>query len=170
MRKVILPVSIALVLLIAGCSTGTTGSGVAVARTGELAPDFQLKNLDGQNISLSDFRGKPVALNFWATWCGWCRVEMPYLQQVLEEWSDEGLVLLTIDVGESASKVRQFMQNNNFSLPVLLDTRQVVAQKYNITSYPSTFFINKDGIIQEKKIGAFLDKEQIEHYLNQIIP
>ena len=108
-------------------------------------------------------------LNFWATWCPPCRYEMPFLQEIYEEWSDKGLVLLTVDIGESSATVSDFMQDNRLSLPVLLDTSQVVAQRYNITAIPTTFFIDKDGIIQEKKIGAFTGKESIELYLGQII-
>ena len=161
--RTLMLVILALVLLLAGCSPGG-------ARVGEPAPDFELQNLDGQIVTLSDLRGKPVLINFWATWCGYCRYEMPYLQQVHEEWLNKGLVLLTIDVGESKAKVANFMQRYNLSLPVLLDTRQVVAKKYNITGYPTTFFIGKDGIIQEKVVGAFPNKEVIEQYLSKIIP
>jgi thiol-disulfide isomerase/thioredoxin len=95
---------------------------------------------------------------------------MPYLEQIYEEWSDKGLVMLAVDVGESASQVRQYMQSNTISLLVLLDTSQVVTQTYNITGYPTTFFIDKDGIIQEKVVGAFQDKESIEQCLSKIIP
>ena len=165
--RALMLIILALLLLLAGCLPGSepVGSGV-----GESAPDFELQNLDGQVVSLSELRGKPVLINFWATWCPSCRSQMPYLEQIYQEWSNKGLVLLTIDVGESASRVRQFMQSNNLSLPVLLDTRQVVARKYNIMGYPTTFFIDKDGIIQEKVVGAFPDKESIERYLNKIIP
>lgn len=165
--RAILLVILTLVLLLAGCSAG---SGPLVARVGEPAPDFQLQDLDGQTISLRDLRGKPVLINFWATWCRPCVFEMPYLQQIYEEWSGEGLVLLTINIGESPSKVEKFLETYNLSLPVLLDTKKNVARKYNITGYPTTFFIDKDGIIQEKIVGAFPSKGAIEKYLSQIIP
>ena len=156
-----------LVLLVTGCSDSSEQS---VAQLGQPAPDFELQNLEGQTVSLSDFRGKTVLLNFWATWCPPCRGEMPYLQQVHEEWSDSGVVLLAVDVGESPATVRQFMQDDNLSLPVLLDTRGSVAARYDIPGYPTTFFIDTDGVIQGRIIGPFPSKMAIENCLSQIIP
>lgn len=138
-------------------------------QVGNLAPDFELQELDGKTISLRGLRGKPVLLNFWATWCHWCRVEMPFLEELYEEWSENGLVMLAIDVGESASTVERFLESNNVSLLVLLDASAVVAKKYNIRGYPTTYFVDKDGIIQGIKIGAFLDKESLEEYRRKII-
>ncbi len=82
---------------------------------------------------------------------------MPYIQEIYEdkEWSDKGLVILAVDIEESSSKVEEFMQSNSLSFAVLLDTKQDVAQRYNITGIPTTFFIDKDGIIQEKASSAF---------------
>ena len=151
------------VLLVAGCSA--QGSQV-----GELAPDFQLSNLEGQSISLSDFRGKPVLINFWASWCGPCRYEMPFIQEVYEEWSASGLVVLAINKGESLSTAKDFMQSYNLSFPALLDINQDVALEYNIRGIPATFFIDKDGIIQAIKVGPFLSKAEIENSLSKIIP
>ncbi len=165
--RMILLIILALVLLLAGCSAGSESTGTQV---GERAPDFQLQSLNGQTISLSDLRGEPVLLNFWATWCGPCVSEMPHLEQIYQEWSNKGLVLWTIDIGESSSQAQGFMQYYNLSLPVLLDTQQRVAQKYSIMGIPSTFFIDKDGIIQGKKVGAFLSEEEIEQYLREIMP
>jgi peroxiredoxin len=150
-------------LLVAGCSA--QGSQV-----GELAPDFQLPNLEGQSISLSDFRGKPVLVNFWASWCLPCRYEMPFIQEVYEEWSASGLVVLAINQGESLSTAKDFMQSGNYSFPVLLDISQHVALEYNIRGIPATFFIDKDGIIQATKVGPFLSKAEIEMRLSEIIP
>jgi len=95
---------------------------------------------------------------------------MPYLQQVYEEWSDKRLVVLAINIGESPSKVKKFLQTHNLSLPVLLDTEENAARKYNITGIPATFFIDSDGIIQQKIIGAFPNKGAIEKHLNTIMP
>ncbi len=134
-----------------------------------LAPDFQLPNLEGQTISLSDLKGKPVLLNFWSTRCNPCVAEMPYLQEIYDEWSGKGLMLLAINGGESSSTVKGFMQNHNLSLPVLLDTELVAFQRYNIVGIPTTFFIDKDGVIQEKIIGAFPNKAEIEKRLSKIV-
>ncbi|MFC1950340.1 TlpA family protein disulfide reductase [Chloroflexota bacterium] len=137
---------------------------------GKQAPNFQLQELDGQIVSLRDFLGKPVLINFWATWCSPCRSEMPYLQELYEEWSAKGLVVLTINSGESHSQVKQFMESQHLSLPVLLDTKQDVVLEYSIQYLPTTFFIDKDGIIQEKTIGAFPNKAAIEKDLDKIMP
>ena len=153
-------------LLITGCSAGSEPT----ATVGKAAPDFELQNLEGQSISLNDLKGKPVLINFWATWCGPCVFEMPYLQEIHDEWSGKGLMVLAINRGESSSKVEQFLQSNNLSLPVLLDTKLDVFRRYNIRSIPTTFFIDKDGIIQVKVIGAFPNKEAIENRLSKIMP
>lgn len=153
-------------LLITGCAIGSEPP----ATVGKAAPSFQLQNLDGQSISLSDLKGKPVLVNFWATWCRPCVSEMPYMQEIYDEWSGRGLILLAINIGESSSEVEQFLQNHNLSLPVLLDTKKVVAQQYNIQYIPTTFFIDKDGIIQVKVIGAFPNKATIESRLSEIMP
>jgi peroxiredoxin len=152
-----------LVLLIAGCSS-------SAPRVGKMAPDFRLPNIEGQAISLSDFQGKPVFLNFWATWCGPCRYEMPLIQAMFKESSDTGLVILAVDVGEDPSRVKDYLQSGNFSFPVLLDTNQNVALEYNVRGLPTTFLIDKDGIIQEVKVGAFLNMLEINKSVAKIIP
>lgn len=171
MNKV-LKIVILLILLVSGLIWGGcfSDSEPPVAVTGKLAPDFQLRSRDGQSVSLSDFRGKPVLINFWTTWCPPCRAEMPYLQEIYDDWSGRGLVVLTVNVGESPSKVREFMQAYNLSLPMLLDTEGATVQKYTISAIPITFFIDKDGIIQAKIIGAFPSKEAIEKTLVKIMP
>ena len=175
--RVILPVILTLVLLVTACSAGSEPldgesptAPVEGTQVGNLAPDFQLQNLDGQTVSLSELRGKPVLINFWATWCGYCIDEMPFIQEIYEEWSDQGLKVLAINKGESSSTVAAFMRSYSLPFTVLLDTKQDVAQRYNITGIPTTFFIDKDGIIQEKVIGAFQNKTQIENRLSKIIP
>ena len=153
-------------LLITGCTAGPE----PIATVGKPAPDFQLQNLDGQSITLSKLKDKPVLINFWATWCRPCVSEMPYLQEIYNEWSDTELVVLAINMGDSPQAVEQFLQEHNLSLPVLLDTKKVVAPKYGIKYIPTTFFIDKNGIVQEKIIGAFPNKEAIENRLDKIMP
>ncbi len=154
-------------LVLAGCSSG---NGPSTTEEGIPAPDFQLKDLNGQSVSLSDFRGRPVLLNFWATWCPPCRYELPFLQEIYDEWSGRELVLLTIDVGENPASVRDFVANNNLTLPVLLDTNRSVAQKYAVTAYPTTFFIDREGMVKQKIIGAFPSKEALAKKLLIIMP
>jgi len=157
-------------LLIVGCSTSApTPTPAPAPQVGKPAPDFQLPNLEGQSISLSDFRGKPVLLNFWATWCSPCRFEMPFIQDIFEESSDTGLVILAVDIGETPSRVRDFIQSGNFSFPVLLDTSQDVALEYNVRGIPSTFLIDKNGIIQAIRVGAFPSMVEIKKSLDKII-
>ena len=162
----ILTTVLASVLLLTSCGTG---SNPPTASVGKQAPDFQLPNLEGETASLNDFKGKPILLNFWASWCGPCRYEMPYMQDIYEEWPDNELVLMTINLGDSPAKVQEFLQTSNLSLPVLLDSHNEVAKQYAIQYLPTTFFIDKDGVIQEKIVGAFQNKAQIETNLSKII-
>lgn len=149
-------------------SPGTAGENPVVGTNiGNLAPDFHLQSLDGEAVSLSGLRGRPVLLNFWASWCGPCRSEMPFLQEIFDDgkWADEGLAILAVNIGESPVTVKEFLMVNRLSLPVLLDVKQDVAQQYNTRNIPMTFFIGKDGIIRDRVIGAFPDKSEIEKRL-----
>ena len=184
-NKIITVLSIILVvgILTIGCGpqpsttqptlSGNTTPPPAVTEginVGNRAPDFQLQSLDGKTVKLSDFRGKPVLLNFWATWCGPCRSEMPYLQQIHDNSTAQGLVMLAVDAGENATAVQKFMTELNLTLPVLLDTDKAVSKSYSITAIPSTFLIDKNGVIQKKILGAYPDKQAIETSLKTIIP
>jgi thiol-disulfide isomerase/thioredoxin len=133
------------------------------------APVFTFEDAAGSTFSLSDFQGKAVMLNFWTTTCGWCVVEMPFIQQVYDEWPDDDVVILTIDIGESAETVATFLQDNGISLPVLLDREAKVAAQYRIASIPRTFFIDKEGLIQGIRFGALQSPEELEDILNQLV-
>ncbi len=137
---------------------------------GSVAPDFQLQSLDGRTFSLSGVRGKPVLLNFWATWCGPCRQEMPYLQEVYEAYSDKGLVMAVVDIGESKADVETFLRAAGLSLPILLDSQTSVARQYRVAAIPTSFFIDRDGVIKDKKIGAFSGIDEIKIRLLNIMP
>ncbi len=152
-----------------GCSAGE--SPPRGAEIGNLAPDFQLNDLDGQAVALSDFRGRPVLVNFWASWCPPCRAEMPFIQDIYanRKWADEGLVMLALDIGESPPTVREFVKNYGLTFPVLLDTNRDVSLEYRVAAIPTTFLIDRDGIIQEIRIGAFTSKTEIEESLKKVI-
>ena len=152
-------------LVMTGCSGQAQGPEI-----GKLAPDFELSSLDGQVVSLSDFLGKPVFLNFWATWCGPCRFEMPFIQKMYEGLSGEGLVVLAVNVQENPTAVREFVESFGLTFPVLLATNSEVPLAYNIRGIPATFFIDENGIIQDIKIGAFASEVEIASRLNKIMP
>ena len=146
--------------LVSGCSQ-------TVPRDKAAAPDFKLPSLDGQTIPLSALRGRLVLLNFWATWCGPCRSEMPFLQEIHKDpaWQQRNLLILAVNLKESDTVVSKFMADNRLSFTVLLDTRGEAGRLYNISSIPTTYVIGKDGIIKDSRIGAFTSKKQIEQML-----
>ncbi len=125
-----------------------------------IAPDFELESLDGSTIKLSEMRDKNIILNFWATWCGFCVVEMPDLQKLQEAHMND-LLILAVNVGESKEVVQTFMEENNLDLTVLLDTDMNVANTYGLRSFPTTISVNKDGEIIKGYVGM-LTYEQME--------
>lgn len=167
-RKFIV-VIVALLLLFAGssCSIGFR-SGPSVERK---APDFNLRNLAGETVSLKDFYGRPVLLNFWASWCGPCRAEMPFFQEIYEdeEWQKAGLVILAINLQESRDTVAAFLESNGFTFTVLLDSDGEVGLRYNVRGIPATFFIDGEGVIRDMQIGAFTGTAGIEGRLANTI-
>ncbi|MAT96790.1 MAG: cytochrome C biogenesis protein [Anaerolineaceae bacterium] len=131
----------------------------ALAQQGGTVTDFSIGSLAGGNIALSDFAGEVVIMNFWATWCPPCRAEMPGLNRFYETHRDKGLTLLAINEEESAATVRPFIQSNNFTFPVLLDEQGRVAQQYSTRSFPTTFIIDREGIIQHVQTGVISEDE-----------
>ena len=120
-----------------------------------LAPDFTLKDLDGKEVKLSDYRGKIVILNFWAVWCKYCIQEMPDLNTLNEELKKEDdAVIVAVDVQEKPDTVREYLTSNNITLKVLLDEDGSVAEAYGIDRYPATFIVNKDGSLYTYIPGA----------------
>ncbi len=169
---VITVIAVLALLVMAGCSDNTGVDAVPAPLPGNSAPNFQLQSLDGETVSLDGLRGQPVIVNFWATWCGPCRMEMPFIQEVYEDpdWVEQGLVILAVNAGESASEARKFMESNKLSFKVLLDADKEVMMMYNISGIPTTYFIDKDGIIRDVKIGLFKNKAEIDwRILNSIV-
>ena len=112
-----------------------------------LAPDFERPDVNGNPIRLSDLRGAPVVVNFWATWCGPCIVEMPILQSIFEARQDTGLRILAVNLGESASVVRAWGEAQGLTYDLLLDEQQQVAALYYLRGQPSTYVISREGVI-----------------------
>ena len=126
----------------------------AVAQVGFLAPDLTLMGLSGEPVSLEEFRGQPVILNFWASWCGPCRAEMPALEQVTTRYADEGLVVLLVNQGETETIISDFLTEMGLALPVLLDRELNATKLYRVQALPTTFFIDREGRIQDLTIGG----------------
>ena len=169
--KVIVPLA-ALVLVIAGAGIAYsllkdkvdlpdafdgTGSSTAVSSTADTssnsrvkAPDFTVYDADGKEVTLSSLQGKPVVLNFWASWCGPCKSEMPDFQKVYEELGREvtfAMVNLTDGLQETTAKAEAHISSKGYTFPVYFDTDQDAANTYGVYSIPTTYIIDRDGYI-----------------------
>ncbi|WP_240613637.1 TlpA disulfide reductase family protein [Pueribacillus theae] len=132
--------------------------GVAVGlNKGNLAPNFTLQTLQGETVTLSDFRGNNAILNFWASWCPPCRAEMPDMQRYYDKNKDENFTILAVNMTatESSQKgVNQFIEKLGVTFPVVLDINNEATDTYQIMAYPTSYFVDKNGLIQYKVIGA----------------
>jgi len=118
-----------------------------------LPVEIRLKDLNGRPVSLSDFRGKIVFLNFWATWCYACRIEMPDMEKLHQKFKNKDFAMLTVNLQESASQVKQFFKQFNLTFTALLDSSGEVGAHFMITAIPTTFILDKKGIILGKVMG-----------------
>lgn len=134
---------------------------------GQLAPEFSLTGLEGKLHQLEDYRGHLVVLNFWATWCGPCRIEMPLLEQTYARLKLTGLVIIGVNMLEAKSTVQDYVQALNITFPILLASDDSVAKSYGVFGLPMTFFIDSNGILRDKYIGL-LTEEILQHYLDDL--
>jgi peroxiredoxin len=146
-------------------TVGAPQISIAGLGTGNQAPLFELEAADGGMVSLEDYRGQVVLLNFWATWCAPCRIEMPLLQSTFESFKDQGLVILGIDFDEPTDLVASFGDELGLTFPLLLDPGGKVQQQYKVRGYPTTVILDRDGRIQSYHIGV-LTQPQLDGYLN----
>jgi cytochrome c biogenesis protein CcmG, thiol:disulfide interchange protein DsbE len=178
LRSVVLPVLVIVAIVGAvwylqrdddGGGAGEAGTGVVALpaaknptgkdpspEQGRAAPDFVLKTLDGQSVRLSDLRGQVVLINFWATWCGPCRQEVPELVRVYSEQKDRGLTVVAVDLQEADNLVRDFTEEFGMTFPVVLDRSGEVAGAYRVrgAGLPTTIFVDRDGVIRTVKLGG----------------
>ncbi len=154
----------------------TAEAGLAAAdqnsplpEVGDMAPDFTLLDLDGNAVTLSELRGRPVILNFWATWCPPCRLEMPELEETQRAYADDDVVLLTVNQDESAEQVRDFFDELGLTLPAVLDPDGDVGNAYGAFYLPSTVFIDSDGIMTAFHRGI-ISRSQIDGYMLRTLP
>ena len=134
---------------------------------GEPAPQFVLPGPDGELVRLSDFAGQPVWINFWATWCGPCRRELPDIQQLAIEFESDDLVVLAVNLGESSDTATDFWDELGLELRILLDSNEDVAIQYRRLGLPNNFFIDREGVLQGFQLG-FLTEGQMREKLADV--
>ncbi|MEW8390570.1 MAG: TlpA disulfide reductase family protein [Candidatus Thiodiazotropha sp.] len=134
-------------ILVTVCLVFACGDALA-AKAQPMAPDFTLKSREGVNIKLSELRGQVVMVNFWASWCGPCRQEMPLLQQLFERYQSLGFSLLGVNVDEDRAAADKMLKDLPVSFPILYDDRSKVSKEYQVKAMPSTFMVDRDGRIR----------------------
>ncbi len=135
------------------------GMGSRVPAVGTVAEDFRLADLEGNSQSLSQYRGKIVLVNFWATWCKPCIKEMPAMQTVYDKLRDKGFVVLAINELEDEAKVREHIKQHGHTFPVLVDRDNKVANQFGVFGLPVSVFIDEKGIVQEYIKGGLLTEQ-----------
>lgn len=127
--------------------------------------DFELNNLDGQKVKLSDYKGKTVVINFWTTWCPYCVKELPDLQVLNEELkADNKAAFFAVNIQESKDLIQIFLERKALNIPVLLDLSGEVSNKYGVEGIPATFIIGPDGSIVQRFTGT-ITKEEVKQYI-----
>ncbi len=134
-------------LAVAALAVGSSGAGAAVTPSAG-APDFTLPSLDGPNLRLQEQRGRVVMINFWATWCGPCRVEMPHLSKLYEKYRGSGFTVLAVNIDEDPHKAASLAKQLGMRFPVLLDTEKKVSRLYDLSTMPSTVLVDRDGRVR----------------------
>lgn len=150
--------------VLAACTSGPISADEVAPREGAIAPPFSLQNIDGEVVNLADFAGQTVMLNFWATWCAPCRFEMPDIQ---DKFETTDLKVLAINFDESEDLIHPFVDELGLTFPILLDPGAEIQKLYQVRGYPTSVFINGDGIVQIMHIG-FIDESQLDGYLQEL--
>jgi peroxiredoxin len=156
---------------IALSSSSANTTSIPAPQTGFTAPDFTLQALDGKTYTLSELKGNAVLVNLWATWCPPCRAEMPAIEKMYREYKDRGFIVLAVDMThqDDMSKVAPFIQEYGLTFPVLLDETGAAASAYQMRSLPSSYFINRAGVISEVVIGGPMAEALLRTRIEQIL-
>lgn len=134
-----------------------------------VAPDFTVTDINGNKVKLSDFKGKPVVLNFWATWCYYCKVEMPDFNEAYKKYPDVQFLMVnaTGTNGETVESAKAYIEQEKFEFPVFFDTEYAALRTYGVSSFPMTIFIDEEGNIVSSRLGM-LTKEALETELEKL--
>ncbi|ETT40477.1 MULTISPECIES: TlpA family protein disulfide reductase [Paenibacillus] len=159
-----------IVLAIIAIIQSTSVRTEELPKTGYQAPNFSLQALDGQTYSLQSLNGKPVVINFWASWCGPCKIEAPELVRLYDKYKARiEIYAVNVTASDSIEGAKAFAQDFGFQFPVLIDEKGEVAQKYAIRPIPTTLFVNSEGIIIEQVIGL-VDPQTMESKFRRLLP
>jgi peroxiredoxin len=168
MKKVLLTI---LAIVISAALTITACASTSCPEIGKAAPDFTLKTIHGDSLNLNDFQGKPLLINFWAMNCTPCLSEMPLIQSVYDKWSNQGLVVLAINIRDSAPATSKFISAKGFTFAVLIDIGAKVFHSYCLPeAIPVTLLISAEGNLMAKKVGNFRSLDEIESFLLPCMP
>ena len=159
---------VSLAILLSLTSGLAWGMGSRVPAVGTPAEDFALVSLEGKEQRLSQYRGKIVLVNFWATWCKPCTTEMPAMQAVYDKLRDKGFVVLAINELEDDAKVREHIKQHGHTFPVLMDRDNKVANQFGVFGLPVSVFIDEKGIVQEYIKGGLLTEDKISQTIQRI--
>ena len=135
-----------------GLSFQASGPRTGAVRVGDPAPPFQTRTLAGAPVALDDFRGRVVVLNFWATWCAPCRIEMPELE-VYQAELGQRIAVLGVDLGEPTTAIEPFVRQYGLTFPILLDESGAIAAMYGVTGLPTSIILDRAGIVRERVVG-----------------
>lgn len=133
---------------------------------GQMAPDFALKSSTGENLRLSEYRGDVVMINFWATWCGPCRQELPLLEELYLRYERFGFSLLGVNIDDDSRSAMQMIDELGVSFPVLFDVRKEVSELYNVETMPLTVIVDREGKVRYVHLGYKPGYE--DKYLDQV--
>lgn len=151
---------------------GSTTSGkIPAPQTGFLAPDFELPDASGNNIRLSDFAGKPILLNIWASWCTPCRAEMPAMQRVYETYTSQGFIILAVNATnqDQLDNAVSFVDEMSLSFPILFDHQGQISKLYKVQALPTSFFIDPQGVIQEVVVGGPMSEALLKIRVQELL-
>lgn len=163
----VLALAVAGFLLTQGDAKNESSSKLS-SETKESAPDFTLVLLDGKKFHLGDYKGKPVLINFFASWCLPCREEMPVLEKVVNEYEPKGVIFLGVAVDDTEVKMKDFVAKYGVTFPVGLDKTAAVQKSFGIYGIPTTYFIDKQGVINYSHSGS-VTEELLQHELDKLL-
>jgi peroxiredoxin len=147
----------------------TPAARAGAPQPGDLAPDFSGTTIDGETVKLSDFQGKPVMINFWASWCGPCTAEMKNIEAIYQKYKSEDIVILGVNQGEGTNTIKGYGELWKLTFRLLRDEGDAAARSYRVQALPTTVFVDADGRVYQVHIGGPMSIEFIQARVNELL-